>query len=117
MSCSSQVTEETKDLPEEDQETEEKYMCNQTLNPKRLALPRDQRGNGSGKGMMIDLMLMGKFPHMGAVLMKFIVSSLVLFGLFTMIGSAFADFGKAEQEKIDAGNPSMGEQLSDMGNN
>ena len=116
MSCSSQVTEETKDLPEEDQETEEKYMCNQTLNPKRLALPRDQRGNGSGKGMMIDLMLMGKFPHMGAVLMTFIVSSLVLFGLFTMIGSAFADFGKAEQEKIDAGNPSMGEQLSDMGN-
>jgi len=116
MSCSQQVTEETKDLPEEEQEMEEKLICNKTLDPKRLALPRDQRGNGSMKGMMIDCMLMGKFPHMGAVVMCFVVSAIGLLAIFSFIGGAFADFAMKEQEKVDNGEESMAEALAKMGN-
>jgi len=116
MACGTGPTEETKDLPEDQQEIEEQFICNKTLDPKRLALPRDQRGNGSGKGMLIDCMLMGKLPHMGAVLMTFIVSAGTLFALFTFIGGAFAQFAMDEQAKIDAGELSMSDQLADMGN-
>jgi len=116
MECGQVVTEETKDLPEEEQEFEEKLVCNKTLDPKRLALPRDERGNGSLKGMAIDCMLMGKLPHMGAVVACLIVSVAALAGVGVFIGGAFGEFAANEQRKVDEGQESMAEQLANMGN-
>lgn len=116
MECGTRVTEATKDLDEEEQEFEEKLYCNKTLDPKRLALPRDERGNGSLKGMAIDCVLMGKLPHMGAVVACLIVSIAALAGLGVFIGGAFAEFAAAEQKKVDNGEESMAEQLAKMGN-
>lgn len=116
MECGQVVTEETKDLPEEEQEFEEKLVCNKTLDPKRLALPREERGNGSLKGMAIDCMLMGKLPHMGAVVACLIVSVAALAGVGVFIGGAFSEFAADEQRKVDEGQESMAEQLANMGN-
>jgi predicted PurR-regulated permease PerM len=116
MSFGTQPTAETKDLPESEQEMEEKLFCNNVLDKRRIALPRDMRGNGSLKGMAIDCVLLGKSPHMLAVLFTFIASLSVLGLLGWIISSSLASFAEQQQKLVDAGAQPMGEALAEMGN-
>eukprot|EP01043_Picozoa_sp_COSAG02_P056182 COSAG02_NODE_6625_length_3452_cov_19.679392_2_plen_568_part_00 len=116
MSFGTQPTEETKDLPESEWEMEEKLFCNNVLDKRRIALPREMRGNGSLKGMAIDCVLLGKSPHMLAVLFTFIASLSVLGLLGWIISSSLADFADQQQKLVDAGAQPMGEALAAMGN-
>lgn len=116
ISSGTQPTEETKDKPEEEQEMEEKLICNNVLDSKRIALPREERGNGSAKGMAIDCIVLGKTPHMLAVLFTLIASVAVLGILGSIIGSSLAGFSADQQKLVDAGEEPMGVSLSNMGN-
>ena len=116
LSFGTKPTEATKDLPAEEQEMEEKLFCNNVLDKKRIALPRDERGNGSLKGMAIDCVLLGKSPHMLAVVFTFIASLSVLGVLGWIISSSLADFAVQQQALVDAGAQPMGEALAAMGN-
>jgi predicted PurR-regulated permease PerM len=116
IACGTIATEETKDLPEAEQEMEEKLICNNVLDAKRIALPRDERGNGSLKGMAIDCLLLGKSPHMLAVLFTMIASVAILGLIGLMISTSLAGFAEQQQELVDAGAQPMGEALAQMGN-
>jgi len=99
--CGTIVTEETKELPEKEQVKEERYLCDKTLSDMRIKLPRDKRGNGSCKGTIIDMILMGKMPHGLAVLATLAVSIGGLGMLFTIIGADVAAFFEKETCKTD----------------
>eukprot|EP01051_Picozoa_sp_SAG22_P010774 SAG22_NODE_989_length_6137_cov_5.207519_2_plen_533_part_00 len=135
LPCGTVVTDETKDLPEKEQELEERLVCDKTLNDMRIKMPRDKRGNGSCKGMIIDMILMGKLPHGLAVLATLAVSIGGLGSLFGVIGADVAKFFEKETCKTtvevetlvyysaedctafyDPAADTMGNQLVNMGN-
>ena len=116
ISSGTQPTEETKDLPEDQQEMEEKLLCNNVLDSKRIAMPREERGNGSAKGMAIDCVVLGKTPHMLAVLFTLIASVAVLGLLGSIIAGSLGGFAEKQQLLVDAGEEPMGVSLSKMGN-
>ena len=116
MSLGQKPTEATKDLPEDQQEFEEKLLCNNILDEKRLKLPREERGNGSLKGMAIDCIVLGKSPHMLGVLFTLIACVVGLGAIGSIIGGSLASFAADQQELVDNGGQPMGEALAQMGN-
>lgn len=116
ISCGTQPTEETKELPPSDQVMEEKLFCNNVLAEQRIKLPRNERGNGSLRGMAVDCVLLGKCPHVVAVIFTFIASITVLGVLGFIISSSLSDFADQQQALVDAGEIPMGEALAKMGN-
>eukprot|EP01050_Picozoa_sp_SAG11_P006617 SAG11_NODE_520_length_8780_cov_13.076719_4_plen_522_part_00 len=106
------MTEETKDKPEKEQVQTERQFCDKMLSDQRLKMKVDSRGGNSCKGMIVDLMLMGKMPHMVAVLATLVCTGLIIWALFSIIGgsvSAFFDLEKcATDEEFNLENQDTG---------
>jgi predicted PurR-regulated permease PerM len=88
-----------------------KFYCKENfLHPAR------KRYQKTARGELLDTVLLGKVPHMLAVLICFIVIGTFFSALIGTISGSFAEFSAAQDEKLEAGGKPMGVQLNDMFN-
>jgi predicted PurR-regulated permease PerM len=76
--------------------------------------PARKRYQKTARGELLDTVMLGKVPHMLAVLICFVVVGVFFSSLIGTISGSFADFSAVQDEKLEAGGKPMSVQLNDM---
>jgi len=89
----------------------EGYMCKE-----EYVHPARKRYMDTKRGDYLELTLLGRVPHMLAVLVCLLLTFFVLFVLSTVIMNSFDEFAAVEAEKVANGDKPMSTKLYDYGN-
>jgi len=87
------------------------YMCKQ-----EYVHPARKRYMNTARGDWLEITLLGRMPHMLAVLVCLLLSFFVMYVLFSVISGSFADFNKIEEMKVKNGDKPMKQKMYDYGN-
>lgn len=87
------------------------YMCKQ-----EYVHPARKRYMNTARGDWLEITLLGRMPHMIAVLVCLLLSFFVIYVLFSVISGSFAEFNKVEEQKVENGDKPMKQKMYDYGN-